>query len=168
MRSLVKYLGAFILGALISGASLAVAQSIDNWSPSSLPGTASVLYGYDGAAWDRLQVDSSGSLKVTTAGTGQGKTLAAITSATSTVAVTDTFQTLLSSSSTRVGCQFQNSTSGNGVMYIFFGANASATKATSIALSAGGLFNCDFAGAVYTGNIAITGTATNAYAILSY
>ncbi len=79
-----------------------------------------------------------------------------------TVTTHGTFQTALASSGTRKGCLVQNTSTD--IEYVFFGANGSATTATSLALGAasvaggqGGAISCSVGGLnVATDNIAIT------------
>lgn len=79
-----------------------------------------------------------------------------------TVTTHGTFQTALASSATRKGCLVVNTSTD--VEYVFFGANGSATEATSIPLAAaavaggqGGSLSCAVGGlAVATDNLAIT------------
>ena len=91
-----------------------------------------------------------------------------------TIAVTNTFQRLWSATNgtyapvagaagTRRGCSVQNN--GTHSMYVNEGtAIASATLTnTWIVAANGGLFNCNFAGVVLTGEIDITGTSGDAF-----
>lgn len=79
----------------------------------------------------------------------------------STIAVTNTFQEAFASSTERRDCMIQNT--GTNAMYVFPGAVASATIATSVKLTAGTVFYCAFNGLTYAGTVAITGTATETY-----
>lgn len=89
------------------------------------------------------------------------------TNASSTIAVTDTFQTVWAQQNGPVGsvairnnCSIQNN--GNNTMWVFAGSGT-ATKATSVVLPSGGLFKCGDGGTVATSAISITGTATDAF-----
>lgn len=109
-------------------------------------------------------VDASGNLKTTTSAT-VGVAGVTTTNLSSTVAVTNTFQSIQVSTAGRKGCTVQN-TSGNGdKMWVFFGAIGSATKAISIVLTDGQSLNCAVGGlAVATDQVSITGTATDTFA----
>lgn len=89
----------------------------------------------------------------------------ALTNSSSTITVTNTFQALFVSNANRLGCTIQNT--GTNSMYVFFGATADATTATSVKLVAGQSAYCGSQGLTYTGAVAITGTATETfYAVL--
>lgn len=83
------------------------------------------------------------------------------TNVSSTIAITDTFQSLQVATSTRKGCTVQNN--GSAAMYVFFGAIGSATKAASLVLSPGDVANCTVGSIVLTDQISITGTATQTF-----
>lgn len=83
------------------------------------------------------------------------------TAVSSTIAVTNTFQSVFASSAGRTGCLIQNT--GTNPMYVFFGAIASATTAASVKLSAGQSVNCQSGGIVITDQVSITGTATETF-----
>lgn len=75
-----------------------------------------------------------------------------------------TFQSVLAANANRNGCQIQN-TSAN-VEYVFFGANASATEATSLQLAAGASITCASGGIVRTDNVSMTsGTAASTFVV---
>lgn len=89
----------------------------------------------------------------------------ALTNSSSTITVTNTFQAVFVSNANRLGCTIQNT--GTNAMYVFFGATADATTATSVKLVAGQSAYCGSEGLTYTGAVAITGTSTETfYAVL--
>lgn len=79
-----------------------------------------------------------------------------------TVTTANTFQSVLAASATRKGCLLQNTNaSGGDVEYVFFGANVSATKATSVQVSPGGAISCATgSGQVLTDNVSVTSAAS--------
>lgn len=79
----------------------------------------------------------------------------------STIAVTNTFQSVLTSSSSRYGCTLQNN--GTNSMYVYFGAIANATTAKSVKLAAGQSVNCNLGGIVLQDQVSITGTSGEAF-----
>lgn len=86
--------------------------------------------------------------------------------ANSTIAVTNTFQVALAApSGPRVGCAVQNQ--GTHVMYVFFGASASATTAKSFQLQAGQIIYCEAPPIILQDIVNITGTAGDAYVVTS-
>lgn len=88
-----------------------------------------------------------------------------VTNSSSTIAVTNTFQALFVANTSRLACTIENT--GTNAMYVFMGATADATTATSVKLVAGQAFYCGYNGLTYQGAIAITGTATETfYALL--
>lgn len=84
-----------------------------------------------------------------------------VTNVSSTVAVTNTFQALLAANANRLDCTIQNT--GTNAMYVFFGAAASATIATSAKLVAGQSAYCTVFNSTYQGAVSITGTATETF-----
>lgn len=84
------------------------------------------------------------------------------TNAASTVAVTNTFQSIQIQTSTRTGCTVQNNSASN-VMYVFFGPIGSATLAKSIKLATTQALNCNVGGVILTDQISITGTAGDVF-----
>ena len=91
---------------------------------------------------------------------GQG---ASSTQTGTTVTTHLVWQTALATSATRKGCMIQNNSTDK--MWVFFGANGSATSSNSIALLAGQSLNCGTPnGAVANDNIAITSNAVDAAA----
>lgn len=129
-----------------------------------------------------LQCDSTGALKVNVIAGGSATItgpLGTQTSASSvavtinpngvtttptayTVTTANTFQSVLAASATRKGCLLQNTNaSGGDVEYVFFGANVSATKATSVQVSPGGAISCATgSGQVLTDNVSVTSAAS--------
>lgn len=81
----------------------------------------------------------------------------------STIAVTNTFQNVLveNTSSSRRGCTIQNI--GTNVMYVYFGAIASALTSNSLKLTTGQSLNCVIGGIVLQDQVSITGTATEPF-----
>ena len=75
----------------------------------------------------------------------------------STIAVTNNFQTVIPAASTRSSCTIQNKSSND--MWIFFGPATSATKALSAKLAAGQSLSCIAGSIVLRDELAITGTA---------
>lgn len=78
--------------------------------------------------------------------------------ASSTIAVTNTFQTVWTRSTNtrgRAGCTIQNT--GTNTMYVAFGATP--LTATSVKLNAGQSLNCTVGGIVLQDTVSITGTA---------
>lgn len=83
----------------------------------------------------------------------------------STIAVTNTFQSLQVYNSGRSGCLIQNQSTTN-TMWVYFGPVANATKAKSFMLdSTHGLqISCSVGGtSVLRDQVSITGTATDAF-----
>lgn len=83
------------------------------------------------------------------------------TNASSTIAVTNTFQAVFSASTSRKNCLIQNNGSNN--MYVYFGTIANATIANSIILQPSWGLNCAAGGVINTDAVSITGTATEVY-----
>jgi hypothetical protein len=84
----------------------------------------------------------------------------------STIAVTDTFQSIQTYNSGRSGCLIQNQSTTNA-MWVYFGPVASATKAKSFILdtSHGLQISCSVGGtSVLQDQVSITGTSTDAFA----
>jgi hypothetical protein len=98
-------------------------------------------------------------------------TVAALTSTnlSSTISVTNTFQSIQASTAGRNGCLIQNNSQANE-MWVFFGPIGSATKATAFGLppgtatTPGGSIACAVGGlGVLTDQVSITGTATDTF-----
>lgn len=85
------------------------------------------------------------------------------TNVSSTIAVTNTFQSIVVANTNfnRTGCSVQNN--GSNAMYVFFGPIASATLAKSVKLAVGQSVNCNSAPVTLNDQVSITGTATEAY-----
>lgn len=77
------------------------------------------------------------------------------------IATGGTFQSILAASSTRKGCLIQNPTTASEPLYVYFGANASATTANAITLAPGGAVNCAVGLGVATDNVSATATTTS-------
>lgn len=78
-----------------------------------------------------------------------------------TIAVTNTFQSIIARNTNRSGCTVQNT--GTNTMYVFFGPLADATAAKSVKLAAGGAVSCNNGPVTLTDEVSITGTATEAF-----
>lgn len=84
------------------------------------------------------------------------------TNASGTITSGGTFQSILASSATRKGCLIQNPTTATEPLYVFFGANGSATTANSISLGPGASVSCAVGGlGVATDNVSATATTTS-------
>lgn len=93
---------------------------------------------------------------------------ATTTNGSSTVATGGTFQSALASSATRKGCLIQNPTTATEPLYVYFGANGSATTANSISLGAGASVSCNAGTIVLTDNVSVTATtSTHAFIVMS-
>lgn len=84
-----------------------------------------------------------------------------LTNSSSTIAVTNTFQTIFAANASRRNCLIQNNGSAN--MYVYFGTLANATLTNSIILSPGAAATCAHGGMTATNAVSITGTATQAF-----
>lgn len=139
----------------VSNASSAVATTSTNL------GTNSYNYGFNGATWDQLQVDSLKNLKVVSL-----PAPATTTTTNSTIAAGNSFQTALAASGTRKGCLIQNTSSEN--MYFYFGTLGSATLSNSIQIVSGQSISCNAGGVVLTDAVNVTGPTTgNTYVLIS-
>ena len=78
-----------------------------------------------------------------------------------TIAVTNTFQSVIARNTSRSGCTVQNT--GTNTMYVFFGPLADATAAKSVKLAAGQAVSCNNGPVTLTDEVSITGTATEAF-----
>lgn len=94
------------------------------------------------------------------------------TNASSTILVSNTFQQLFASNTSRRGCLVQNT--GVNVMYVYVGAIAGATVAKSYPLAPatavanpGGFFSCLSGTIVITDQISIRGTAADTFTATS-
>lgn len=83
-----------------------------------------------------------------------------------TIAVTNTFQTALAASSTRLGCLLQNN--GSNAAYVFFGSSTPADLTTSFKLTTGQAISCAVGGVIVaTDQIQVTGTANDVLVVSS-
>lgn len=92
-----------------------------------------------------------------------------ITNSSTTIAITNTFQSIWAASTTnigRTGCTVQNT--GTNPMYVFWGAIADATTAKSVKLLAGQSVTCSVNGSVLRTQVSITGTATETFYAAQY
>lgn len=83
----------------------------------------------------------------------------------STIAVTNTFQSLWTASTAttgRVSCAIQNKGAADP-MYVYFGAIAGATIAKSVKLTTSTMVNCTVFGMVLKDQVSITGTSGDAF-----
>lgn len=78
-----------------------------------------------------------------------------------TIAVTNTYQSVIARNTSRSGCTVQNT--GTNTMYVFFGPLADATAAKSVKLAAGQAVSCNNGPVTLTDEVSITGTATEAF-----
>ena len=78
-----------------------------------------------------------------------------------TIAVTNTFQSIIARNTNRSGCTVQNT--GTNTMYVFFGPLASASTAASVKLAAGQAVSCNNGPVTLIDEVSITGTATEAF-----
>jgi len=114
-----------------------------------------------GSGFSPTYMDATGKLCVnatTTVG------VAALTSTirSSTISVSNTFQSIQALTTGRNGCTVQNT--GTHTMWVYFGAIGSATEATAIQLAAGQPVSCAVGGiGVATDQISITGTAGDTF-----
>lgn len=84
--------------------------------------------------------------------------------ASSTIASTNTFQSIWAADTTTVGrtsCTIQNN--GTHTMYVFFGPIASATTSNSVQLQAGQVVYCSINGVILRDQVSITGTSGDAF-----
>jgi len=80
----------------------------------------------------------------------------------STVAVTNTFQSIQVATAGRNGCNIQNTSTHT--QWVYFGAIAGATAAKGFQLAAGQTISCSVGGlGVLTDQVSITGTATDTF-----
>lgn len=78
-----------------------------------------------------------------------------------TVTVTNTFQSIFNSNSNRYSCAIQNN--GANIMWVYFGLLANATKGASVELAIGQSTNCNVGGIVLQDQVSITGTSGDAF-----
>lgn len=91
------------------------------------------------------------------------------TNASGAITTGGTFQSILASSSTRKGCLVQNPLTATETLYVYFGANGSATTANAIGLGPGASVTCAVGGlGVATDNVSATApTSAHAYVEMS-
>lgn len=93
-------------------------------------------------------------------GSGSGGT-ATSTITNGTVTLGGTFQSVLASSALRKGCTLQDT--GTHPMWVYFGANGSATTANSLIIQPGQTISCNSGSIVLTDNVSITGTTADTW-----
>ncbi len=84
--------------------------------------------------------------------------------ASSTIAATNTFQSVQAANPGRLGCVIQNQTADS--MWVYFGPCASATKGSSVLLNSQGMsVSCggNTGNVILTDQVCITGTMTDAF-----
>lgn len=87
--------------------------------------------------------------------------------ASTTIAITNTFQNVYPTNDSRLGCVIQNKSTSN-VMYVYIGALADATIALSGKLAAGQAMYCTAFGTVLTGPVNVTGTSGDSFYASQY
>lgn len=81
----------------------------------------------------------------------------------STITVTNTFQSIFVANVNRVSCTIQNNSASNS-MWVFFGPVANATKGASVVLAAAQSCGCNPPnGVVLQDQVSITGTSGDAF-----
>lgn len=83
------------------------------------------------------------------------------TAASGTVAAGGTFQSIIAASGSRLGCLIENPTTATEPLYVFFGANGSATTGNSVSLAPGGSVACSTGLVVLQDNISVTAATTS-------
>ena len=79
-----------------------------------------------------------------------------------TIATGNTFQSIMAADANRTGCIIQNTSTH--IMYVYFGATASATTSNTFQVPAGGFIYCGAGGSgvvALTDNVAITTSTTS-------
>ena len=79
-----------------------------------------------------------------------------------TIGTGNTFQSIMAADANRTGCIIQNTSTH--IMYVYFGATASATTSNSFQVPAGGFMYCGAGGnsvVALTDNVAITTSTTS-------
>jgi|SRR5665213_139897 len=79
----------------------------------------------------------------------------------STITVTNTFQSIWIANVNRVACTVQNNGTHN--MWVFFGPIANATENNSVVLQAGQFVSCNSGNIILQDQVSITGTASDAF-----
>jgi hypothetical protein len=83
------------------------------------------------------------------------------TNVSSTITSGGSFQSVIAALNTRAGCLIENPTTATEPLYVYFGANSSATAATSISLAPGGVTSCaSGSGGVLTDNVSLEAATT--------
>lgn len=83
------------------------------------------------------------------------------TSAAGTVTTGGTFQSVLASNTSRKGCVIQNPVAATETLFVFFGANGSATTGSSFGLAPGAAISCTAGLTILTDNVSVTATTTS-------
>lgn len=152
MRKHLAALGACVLAALLCSAPTARAQEAQ-----PVPACGSVAYTANGVPMRLTQTPDGRLCTSTTSGAITGTT----TNASSTITTGGTFQSILASNASRKGCFIQNPITATETLFVFFGANGSATTAKSVNLSPGAAVTCAIGGSgVLTDNVSATATTT--------
>lgn len=89
-----------------------------------------------------------------------------VNTASTTIAVTNTFQSVFVSNVNRKGCVIQNKSSDD--MYVFFGAIADASQARAGLVKANNSVYCTAFGTVLTDQVSITGTSGDSFYASQY
>jgi hypothetical protein len=79
----------------------------------------------------------------------------------STIGVTNTFQSIWAVNLSRVACTVQNNGTHN--MWVFFGPIANATENSSVLLQAGQSVSCNSGNIILQDQVSITGTASDVF-----
>jgi hypothetical protein len=93
---------------------------------------------WNGTAW--VPTTSAAPFPVTTSAAPPSGVTTTMTGG--SIAAQNTFQSILAASATRRGCTIQNTATVSDTLFLFFGANGSATKPTSIQLAPGQAAYC--------------------------
>lgn len=138
---------------LVSVAAAAAALVLLGASPVGPGINPSTPNFWNGSAW--VPVTTSAPLPVAPTSSTDGVTT---TMTSGSVATQNAFQSILASSSTRKGCTLQNTSSTPAdVLYVYFGANGSATKAGSYQVQPNTAIYCTSNnGQPLTDNVSIT------------
>lgn len=89
------------------------------------------------------------------------------TDAHGTVVTGGTFQSVFAASGTRKGCTIQNPVTATETLFVYFGANGSATTSNSIGLPPSWSITCAVGETVLQDNVSVTG-ATSAHAYVAF
>lgn len=120
---------------------------------------------YDHTNTRELAIDSSGEISCSNCSGGGGGAQGAPLGVTSTdisgtVTTGGTFQSVSAASASRKGGMIQNPTTATEPLYVFFGANASATTGNSISLAPGGSVSFNAGPIVLQDNVSVTAPTT--------